>query len=76
MYDMKVYVRKDRQSPAQHVTATHMTVTKLTRKKEGCGYKLYKDSLLSSPELFVDLAKKQIFCCDSVRPNRRARHRT
>ena len=70
-YDMKVYLGKDRQRTAQHVTATHATVTELTRKTEGRGYKLYKDSFFSSPELFDDLVKKQIYCCGTVRPNRR-----
>jgi len=46
-------------------------VTELTRKIEGCGHKLYMENLLSSPELFDDLAKKQIHCCGTVRPKRR-----
>jgi hypothetical protein len=29
------------------------------------------DNYFSSPELFDDLAKKQIYCCGTVRPNRR-----
>ena len=53
-YDMKVYLGKDRQSTAQHVTATHATVTELTRKIEERGHKLYMDSFFSSPELFDD----------------------
>jgi len=57
---MKVYVGKDRQCTAQHLTATHATVTELTRKTEGCGHKLYMDNFFSSPELSDDLAKKQI----------------
>jgi len=67
MYDMKVYLGKDR----QHVTATHVTVTELTRMIEGRGHKLYMDNFFSSPELFGDLMKKQIYCCGTVRPNRR-----
>ena len=70
-YDMKVYLGKDRQWMAQHVTATHATVTDLTRKIEGHGHKLYMDNFFSSPELFDDLVKKQIYCCGTVRPNRR-----
>ena len=31
-YDMKLYLGKDRQRTAQHVTATHATVTEVTRK--------------------------------------------
>jgi hypothetical protein len=33
-YSMKVYLGKDRKRTAQHVTATHATVTELTRKKD------------------------------------------
>ena len=68
---MKVYLGKDRQRTAQHVTATHATVTELTRKIEGRGHKLYMDNFFSSPELFDDLVKKQIYCCGTVRLNRR-----
>jgi len=68
---MKVYLGKDRQRTAQHVTATRATVTELTRKIEGRGHKLYTDNFFSSPELFDDLAKKQIYCCGTVRPNRK-----
>jgi len=58
MYDMTVYLGKDRQHTAQHVTATHVTVTELTRKTEARGHKLYMNNFFSSPELFGDLAKK------------------
>jgi len=68
---MEVYLGKDRQRMAQHVTATHATVTELMRKIEGRGHKLYKDNSFSSPELFDDLVKKQIYCYGTVRPNRR-----
>jgi len=70
-YDMKLYLGKDRQCTAQHVTVTHATVTELTRKIEGRGHKLYMDIFFSSPELFDDLVKKQIYCCGTVRPNRK-----
>ena len=56
---------------AQHVTATDATMTELTRKIEGHGHKLYMDNFFSSPELFDDLANKQIYCCGTVRPNRK-----
>ena len=52
------------------MTATHATVTELTRKI-GRGHKLYMDNFVSSPELFDDLVKKQIYCCDTVRPKRK-----
>jgi len=54
---------------AQHVTTTHATVTELMRKIEGRGHKLYMDNFFSSPELFDDLVKKQIYCCGTVWPN-------
>jgi len=38
-YHMKVYLGKDRQRTVQHVTATHVKVTELTRKIEGCGHR-------------------------------------
>jgi len=70
-YDIKVYPGKDRQRTAQQVAATHVTVTELTRKIKGHGHKLYMDNFFSTPELFDDLTKKQIYCCGTVRPNRR-----
>ena len=70
-YDMKVYLTKDRQRTAQHVTATHATVTELTRKIEGRRHKLYTGNFFSSTELFDDLVKKQIYCRGTVRPNRK-----
>jgi len=50
---MKVYLGKDRQRKAQHVTVTHATVTEVTRKIEGRGHKLYMGNFFSSPELFM-----------------------
>jgi hypothetical protein len=72
MYDMKIYLGKDRQHVAQHLTATHATATELSRKIEGPpGHKLYTDNLFSCPELFDDLIKKEINCCGNVRLNRK-----
>ena len=59
--DMSVYLGKDRQRAAQHLTATHATVTNLTRRVEGFGHKLYMDNFFSSPDLYDDLAQKKIF---------------
>jgi hypothetical protein len=58
-YDIKVYLGKDRQRKAQELTATHATVTELTRKVEGQSHKLFMDNLFSSPDLFDDLTKKK-----------------
>jgi hypothetical protein len=49
---MKIYLGKDRQHVAQHVTVTELMW------EIGCGHK-YMDNFFSSPELFDDLAKKQ-----------------
>jgi len=40
IHDMNVYLGKDRQRAAQHLRATHTTVTNLTRGVEGFGHKL------------------------------------
>jgi hypothetical protein len=60
MYDVKIYLGKDRQQTAQHITATRVTLTELMRETEGLGYKLY-----------MAMAKKQTCCCGTVRQNRR-----
>jgi len=67
IHDMNVYLGKDRQRAAQHLTATHNTVANLTRGVEGFGHKLYMDKFFSSPDLYDDLAQKKIFCCGTVR---------
>jgi hypothetical protein len=70
-YDMPVYLGRDRQRTAQHLTATHATVSDLKRKIQGRGHKLYMDNYFSSPDLFDDLVTKQIYCCGSVITNRK-----
>ena len=55
-YDLNVYLIKDRQRPAQHQTATHTTVTNLTRGVERFCHKPYMDNFFSSPDLYDDLA--------------------
>jgi hypothetical protein len=56
---------------AQHLIATHVTVTELKRKREGHGHRLYMHNFFSSAEFFDDLAKKEIYYCGTVMPNRR-----
>ena len=70
-YDMTVYLARDRQRTAQHLTATHARVSEVTKKIQGRGHKLYMDNYFSSPDLFVDFATKHICCCGTVRPNRK-----
>jgi len=68
---MNVYLGKERQREAQHLTATHATVTNLTRGVEGFVHKLYMDNFFSSPDLFDDLAQKKNSCCGTVRLHRK-----
>ena len=68
---MTVYLGRDRQQTAQHLTATQATVSELSKKIQGHGNKLYMDNYFSSPDLFDDLAMKQIYWCGTVRPNRK-----
>jgi hypothetical protein len=70
-YDMKVYVGKDRQRSVQDLTTSHATVTELTKKVQGHGHKVYMDSSFCSPRLFEDLAVTKIYCCGTVRPNKK-----
>ena len=73
-YDMKVYLGKDRQRTAQHSTARDSNPCDSDRTDEEDrrrGHKLYMDNFFSSPELFDDLVKKQIYCRGTVRPNRK-----
>jgi len=67
---MDMYLGKDRQRAAQHLTATDATVTNLTRRVEGVGHKLYIDNFFTSPDLYDDLIQKKIYCCGTVRLNR------
>jgi len=71
MCNMTVYLGRDRQRTAQHLTATHAAISELTKKIQGHDHKLYMDNYFSSPDLFSDLDMKQIYCCGSVRPNRK-----
>jgi hypothetical protein len=67
-YDTSVYLGKERQRATQHLTATHATVTNLTRGVQGFGHKLYMDNFFSSPDL---LGPKKIYCCGTVSLHRR-----
>jgi hypothetical protein len=71
IYDMNVYVGKDRQRRVQNLTVSHATVTELTQKVQGRGHKLYMDNFFTSPRLFQGLAMTKIYCCGTVRPNRK-----
>jgi len=75
-HDMNVYLSKDRQRAAQHLTATHATLINLTRGVEGFGHKLYMDNFVSSPDLFDDLAQKKIYCRGTVRLHRKGMPKT
>ena len=71
IHDTNIYLAKDRQRAAQHLTPTHNTMANLTRGVEGFGHKLYMDNFFSSPDLYDDLAQKKIFFCGNVRLHRK-----
>jgi len=56
---MNVYLGKDRQRAAQHLTATHNTVANLTRGVEGFGHKLYVDNFFSSPDYMTTWPRRK-----------------
>jgi hypothetical protein len=41
------------------------------REVEGVSHKLYMDNFFSSPDLYDDLIQKKVYCCGTVRLNRR-----
>jgi hypothetical protein len=64
---MKIHVGKKIQHRVQNLTIAHVTVNE---KLQGHGHKSYMDNFFASPQLFQDLAMKNIYCCGTVRPNR------
>ena len=68
---MPVYLGRDRQRTAQRLAGTHAILSKLTKKIQGRGHKLYMNNKFFPPGLFDDLATKEIYCCGTVRPNRK-----
>jgi len=71
MYDITVYLGRGRERTAQHLTATHATVSELTKKIQRRGHKLNMDNYFSSQDFLDELATKQIYCCGTLRPNRK-----
>jgi hypothetical protein len=51
MYNMRVYLGKDRTCATDTMTATHDTVAGLMRRVENVGHKLYMDNFFSFPDL-------------------------
>jgi hypothetical protein len=67
---MSMHLGRDR-TATPSMTATHVTVSRLTTRTENFGHKLYMDNFFSSPDLFYDLHTKAINFCGTVRPNRK-----
>jgi hypothetical protein len=61
-----VYLRKDRQCPAQQLTAAHATVSWLPVAVKGCHHKLHMKNFFYSPHLYDDPTKKSIYCWGTV----------
>jgi len=71
---MNVYLGKDRQRAAQHLTATHNTVANLTRGVEGLGCKLYMDNFFPPLSYMMTWSRRkfsivgQLGCIESACP--------
>jgi hypothetical protein len=68
---MKIYLRRQTEQGTV-CDINRCEVTELAWKTHEYGHKLHMDNFFSAPELFDDLAKKNIYCCGTVRPNRSA----
>jgi len=67
---MTMYLFKDRKCATPSMTATYATVRGLPGRIEHLGH-MYMGSFFSSPLLFRDLHTKTVYCCGTVRPNRK-----
>ena len=68
---MTMYLDKGRKCATPSMTATHATVRGLAARVEHLGHKLYMGNFFPSPALFDDLHTKTVYCCGTVRPNRK-----
>jgi hypothetical protein len=59
-----MYLGKGRKCVTSSMTATHARI-------DHVGHKFYMDNSFSSPALFDDSHTKTIYCCRTVRPNRK-----
>lgn len=67
VYNMSVYLGKDRQNATQTMTVTNASVRSLTRRVERVGHKFYMDNFISSPYTSDDLYTRGISCCGTVK---------
>jgi hypothetical protein len=68
---MTTYLGKNKKCATPSMTATRATVRGLAVRIERLGHKLYTGNFFSSPALFDDLHTKTVYCCGTVRPNRK-----
>ena len=68
---MTMYLGKDRNCATTCMTATYATVRGLDARIEHLGHLLYMGNFFSSPLLIGDLHTKTVYCCGTVRPNRK-----
>jgi hypothetical protein len=72
MYNMSVYLGKDRRCASSSMTTTHTTARRLTASLENAGHKLYTQNFLSPPTALDSFRTKTINCHETARQNRRA----
>jgi hypothetical protein len=68
IYNMSVYLGRDRKHAAARIITTHATVSRLTTRIENLEHRLYIDHFFSCPDVFDNLHVKDINCCGTVRP--------
>jgi len=69
VYNMSVYLGKDRQNATQTIAAIHVTMSSVTRIVEVVDQKPFMDNFFTSPDLFGDLHTRGISYCGTVRQN-------
>jgi len=68
---MKLYLGKDRQRTAQHVISNPCDSDGTDEEDRRKWPQIIQDNFFSSPKLFDDLLKKELYGCGTVRPNRK-----
>ena len=71
VYKMQVYTGKGMETTEPEVGLCSRVVLDLMHGLENCGLNLYTDNYYTSPDLYLELYKRGINACGTVRVNRR-----